>query len=160
MSSSKTTTTFGAPLGAFTSKRGGGLTFRASSSVMVGGLGSGTGSTVLSICCAANDNGAKVHIVSSKCVTGKFFISISDFIVVVRFGFTSLSQNWRNSLAWLRADQCSSQLFEFLRVTEQGEQGNNGNEVAGCRYLEFRLSHNEDKAKNRGSQYEGHTADK
>src|SRR5205814_128585 len=46
MSSSKTTTTFGAPFGALTSKRGGALASRASSSVIVGGLGPWTGRTV------------------------------------------------------------------------------------------------------------------
>jgi hypothetical protein len=64
------------------------------------------------------------------------------------------------SLAWLRTDQCSSQSLEFLRVTEQGEQANNDSEVAGSGYLEFRPSHNEDEAKNSGSQYEGHAGDK
>jgi hypothetical protein len=58
------------------------------------------------------------------------------------------------------ADQCSSQLLEFLRVTEQGEQANNENEVAGRGYLKFRPSHNEHEAKNGGSQYEGHAGDK
>jgi hypothetical protein len=71
-----------------------------------------------------------------------------------------MAVNRRNSLAGVRADQCSSQLLEFLRVTEQGEQANNNSEVAGRRYLEFRPSHNEDEAKNRGSQYEGHAGDK
>ena len=52
MSSSRTTTTFGAPWGAFTSKRTGGLTSRALSSVMPGGCGSGIGRTVRSTCCA------------------------------------------------------------------------------------------------------------
>ena len=56
----------------------------------------------------------------------------------------------------IRADQCSSQSLEFLRVTEQGEQSNNDSKVAGRGYLEFRPSHNEDEAKHRGSQYEGH----
>src|SRR5207247_2330211 len=52
MSSSRTTTTFGAPWGAFTSKRAGGLTSRALSSVTTGGCGSGIGRTVRSTCCA------------------------------------------------------------------------------------------------------------
>ncbi|HEX4697094.1 MAG TPA: hypothetical protein VH254_05435 [Candidatus Udaeobacter sp.] len=58
------------------------------------------------------------------------------------------------------ADQYSSKLLEFLRVTEQGEQSNNDSEVAGRGYLEFRPSHNEDETENRGSQYEGHTGAK
>jgi len=45
----------------------------------------------------------------------------------------------------IRADQCSSQSLEFLRVTEQREQGNNHNEVAGRGYLEFRPPHNENE---------------
>ena len=48
MSSSSTITTFGAPFGAVTLKRGGALTLRASSSVITGGCGSGIGSTVRS----------------------------------------------------------------------------------------------------------------
>ncbi len=52
MSSSRTTTTFGAPWGALTSKRAGGFTSRALSSVMTGGCGSGIGRTVRSTCCA------------------------------------------------------------------------------------------------------------
>jgi hypothetical protein len=59
-----------------------------------------------------------------------------------------------------RADQCSSQLFEFLPVTEQGEQANDDSEVAGRGHLEFRHSHNEDETKNRGSQYEGYAGEK
>jgi hypothetical protein len=39
MSSMRMKTTFGAPFGAFTSKRGGGVALRASSSVMVGVAG-------------------------------------------------------------------------------------------------------------------------
>ena len=62
--------------------------------------------------------------------------------------------------AGVRADQCSSQLLESLHVTEQGEQANNENEIAGHRYLEFRPSRNEDEAKNRGSQDEGHAGEK
>jgi hypothetical protein len=90
MSSSKTTTTFGAPFGALTSNLGGAFALRASSSVIVGGLGSGTGSTVLSICCAANDSGSKLDMVSSKCVAGEFCFRISDFMVVVPFGLLTL----------------------------------------------------------------------
>src|SRR5438132_14417738 len=82
MSSSKTTTTFGAPFGALTSKRGGALALRASSSVIVGGLGSGTGSTVRLICCAISGNGSKLDAATSKCIIGEFFITISDFIVI------------------------------------------------------------------------------
>jgi len=37
-------------------------------------------------------------------------------------------------------------LLEFLRVTEQGKQANNENEVAGHRYLQFWPSHNENEA--------------
>src|SRR5206468_2774218 len=48
----RTTTTFGAAWGAFTSKRAGGLTSRALSSVTTGGCGSGIGRTVRSTCCA------------------------------------------------------------------------------------------------------------
>ena len=48
MSSISTMTTFGAPLGAVTSKRGGALTLRASISVYVGRRGSAIGSTVRS----------------------------------------------------------------------------------------------------------------
>src|SRR5439155_10893766 len=48
-----TITTLGAPLGALTSNRGGGLALRASSSVYVGRLGSAMGRTVRSsFCCA------------------------------------------------------------------------------------------------------------
>jgi hypothetical protein len=50
-------------------------------------------------------------------------------------------------------------LFEFLRVTEQREQAKNDSEVARRGYLEFRPSHNEDEAKNSGSQDEGHAGD-
>src|SRR5205814_10158523 len=82
ISSSKTTTTFGAPLGAFTSKRGGGLALRASSSVMVGGCGSGTGSTVRLISWARSGKGSKLHAPTSKRITGEFFFAISDFIVI------------------------------------------------------------------------------
>src|ERR1700730_7583559 len=90
MSSSKTTTTFGAPLGAFTSKRGGALALRASSSVIVGGEGSGTGSTVRLICCAVNDSGSKLDAATSKCIAREFFVAISDFIVdwIGLFSFT------------------------------------------------------------------------
>jgi hypothetical protein len=49
----QTTTTFGAPLGALTSKRGGALALRASSSVISGHLGSGIGNTVPSSFAAA-----------------------------------------------------------------------------------------------------------
>src|SRR3990172_3848631 len=48
-SSIRTITTFGAPLGAWTSKRGGGFTLRASSSVYAGLGGSAIGRTVRSI---------------------------------------------------------------------------------------------------------------
>ena len=48
MSSISTITTFGAPSGAFTSKRGGALAFRASSSLMTAGAGSWIGRTVRS----------------------------------------------------------------------------------------------------------------
>ena len=48
MSSMRTISTFGAPAGAFTSKRGGGVTLRASSSVIGGYCGSASGSTVRS----------------------------------------------------------------------------------------------------------------
>ncbi len=68
--------------GALTSKRGGGLALRASSSVMVGGCGSGTGSTVRLICCAVRDSGSKLDAATSKCITGEFFITISDFMVI------------------------------------------------------------------------------
>jgi hypothetical protein len=47
-SSTRTITTFGAPAGAFTSKRGGIAALRASSSVMGGFAGARTGSTVRS----------------------------------------------------------------------------------------------------------------
>src|SRR5439155_6071269 len=96
ISSSKTTTTFGAPFGAFTSNRGGGLTLRASSSVIVGGLGSGTGSTVRLICCAISGNGSKLDVATSKCITAEFLITISDFIVIgLAVQFHLLSQNIR-----------------------------------------------------------------
>jgi hypothetical protein len=49
MSSIRKTTTFGAPFGAFTSKRAGALALRASSSVACGKFGSAIGSTVRSI---------------------------------------------------------------------------------------------------------------
>jgi hypothetical protein len=48
MSSRRTITTFGAPFGAFTSKRGGAVALRASTSMMAGYSGSGTGNTVRS----------------------------------------------------------------------------------------------------------------
>src|SRR5262245_10479606 len=48
MSSISTTTTLGASSGALTSKRGGGVALRASSSRMVGGTGSATGRTLRS----------------------------------------------------------------------------------------------------------------
>ena len=49
MSSISTMTTFGAPCGAFTSKRGGGVASRASSVVIGAAFGSAIGSTVRSI---------------------------------------------------------------------------------------------------------------
>src|SRR5262245_52431008 len=49
MSSIRTMSTLGAPAGAFTSKRGGSVALRASTSVMAGGAGSGIGSTVRSV---------------------------------------------------------------------------------------------------------------
>src|SRR5207249_10805913 len=82
MSSCKTTTTLGAPFGAFTSNRGGALALRASSSVIVGGVGSGTGSTVRLICCAVNDSGSKLDAATSKCITREFFFTVYDFIVL------------------------------------------------------------------------------
>ena len=48
---------------------------------MIGGLGSGTGNTVRSICCDANDSGSKLDVATSKSMTGEFLIAISDFIV-------------------------------------------------------------------------------
>ena len=62
MSSISTMTTFGAPAGAFTSKRGGGVTLRASISVTAGRAGSWIGSTVRSITAgpAAGDGGPVV----------------------------------------------------------------------------------------------------
>jgi hypothetical protein len=48
MSSNKTTTTFGAPLGAVTENAGGAFASRASSVVIVDTCGSGTGNTVRS----------------------------------------------------------------------------------------------------------------
>src|SRR5437660_2210924 len=82
MSSSHTTTTFGDTFGALTSKRGGALALRASSSVIVGGLGSGIGNTVRSICCDATESSNKLDVATSKHITGEFFIRISDFIVL------------------------------------------------------------------------------
>jgi hypothetical protein len=55
---------------------------RASSSVIVGRLGSGTGRTVRSICCDANGSGSKLDAATSKCITGEFFLTVSDFIVI------------------------------------------------------------------------------
>jgi hypothetical protein len=49
--------------------------------VIVGGCGSGTGDTVRSICCDANDSGTKLDAATSKCIAGEFFFTISDFIV-------------------------------------------------------------------------------
>src|SRR5215470_6822822 len=49
MSSIRTMRTLGAPAGAFTSKRGGGVALRASSSVIGGYVGSGIGNTVRSV---------------------------------------------------------------------------------------------------------------
>src|SRR5882724_7304724 len=92
MSSSKTTTTFGAPFGALTPKRGGALALRASSSVIVGGLGSGTGRTVRLTSCAANGSGSKLNIPISTDTTGESFFGISDFTMVVLFSFLSLSE--------------------------------------------------------------------
>jgi hypothetical protein len=70
------------PLGALISKRGGALTLRASSSVIAGDCGSGTGSTVRLISCAINSNGSKPNVATSKYITGEFFRTISDFIVI------------------------------------------------------------------------------
>src|SRR5881275_468567 len=86
--------TFGAPFGALTSKRGGALALRASSSVIVGGLGSGTGRTVRSICCAANQNGSMIEMATSDRITGEFFCCISDFMVVVAFAFFHSRNIW------------------------------------------------------------------
>ena len=71
-----------------------------------------------------------------------------------------MSEHGSSLFAGVRSDECSSQLLEFLRVTEQSEQANNENEVARRGYVEFRPSHNEDEAKNRGSQYERHSGNK
>ena len=71
-----------------------------------------------------------------------------------------MSEHGSSLFAGVRADQCSSKLFEFLDVTEQSEQANNENEVARRGYVEFGSSHNEDETKNRGSQYERHPGDK
>src|ERR1700731_4199276 len=49
ISSISTIRTFGAPGGAFTSNRGGGVAFRASNTVLCGYWGSGIGSTVRSV---------------------------------------------------------------------------------------------------------------
>jgi hypothetical protein len=49
---------------------------------MFGGCGSGTGSTVRLICCAVNDSGSKLDAATSKCITGEFFLTVSDFIVI------------------------------------------------------------------------------
>jgi hypothetical protein len=58
MSSISTMTTFGAPAGAFTSNRGGAVTFRASISVKVGRAGSAIGRTVRSIDAVPAGDGA------------------------------------------------------------------------------------------------------
>jgi hypothetical protein len=64
--------------------------------VIVGGLGSGTGSTLRLICCATSGNGSKLDAATSKCITAEFLITISDFIVIgLAFQFHSLSQNIR-----------------------------------------------------------------
>jgi hypothetical protein len=49
--------------------------------VIVGGCGSGTGNTVRSICCDANDSGSKLDATTSKWITGEIFFTISDFIL-------------------------------------------------------------------------------
>src|SRR6266436_9147054 len=49
MSSINTMSTFGAPAGALTSNRGGGVAFRTSNTVLCGYWGSGIGSTVRSV---------------------------------------------------------------------------------------------------------------
>src|SRR5439155_24094473 len=91
ISSRQTTTSFGASFGALTSKRGGALALRASSSVLVGGCGSGTGSTVRLICCPISGNGSKLKIATGKCISGEFFFTISDFIVIGFFPSSSLT---------------------------------------------------------------------
>ena len=85
--------------------------------------------------------------------SGRFSNQSEITLISVNTRLTSL-------FARVRADQSSSQLLEFLSVTEQGEQANDERELVGRGYLEFRHSHNEDEAKNRGSQYEGHAGDK
>jgi hypothetical protein len=40
---------------------------------------------VRSICCAANDSGNKVETAYSANVTGGFFFSISDFMIIFSF---------------------------------------------------------------------------
>ncbi len=71
-----------------------------------------------------------------------------------------MSEHGSSLFAGVRSDECSSELLEFLDVTEQSEQANNENEVARRGYVEFGSSHNEDEAKNRASQYERHPGDK
>jgi hypothetical protein len=48
---------------------------------MIGGLGSGTGNIVRSICCDAKDTGSKLDVATSKSMIGEFLIALSDFIV-------------------------------------------------------------------------------
>jgi hypothetical protein len=64
-----------------------------------------------------------------------------------------------NGLWVLFSKETFSQLLKFLRVTEQGEQTHNNNDVAKRRYLEFRLSRDEDEPKHGGSEHKGHTRD-
>jgi hypothetical protein len=52
-----------------------------------------------------------------------------------------------NGLWVLFSKETFSQILKFLRVTEQSEQTRNRNDVPEGRYLEFRFSRDENKAK-------------
>src|SRR3984893_13083673 len=87
ISSNKTTTTLGAPFGALSSKRGGGLALRAARSVIVGGWGGGIGKTARLICCGGSGSGSKLNILASTNTTGELFVAISDFMMAVPSSF-------------------------------------------------------------------------
>ncbi len=59
----------------------------------------------------------------------------SPFLISPKFTLTSVNTGLTCLFARVWADQCSSQLLEFLRVTKQCERANNDNEIAGRGYL-------------------------
>jgi hypothetical protein len=71
---------------------------------MVGGWGSGTGSTVRLISCAIKPAGSRLNAATSKCIPGEFFLTISDFIVIGLVLSVSLTLSKRFYLAHLALD--------------------------------------------------------